>query len=150
VDINLTRAVARVPLRLHFLKMRDPEFTVGLWFRSDSKDGQLFGKGGLTAFGKSYKTVSCSIAGGRLRADPGRLIGGKVTPGRWHHAALSATPDRMALYLDGQLVAEAPGTPDHATDALDFLENHPGAIAGFTIHNRELTADDIATLVSKK
>jgi hypothetical protein len=144
VDINMTRGAGRVPLKLHFLKMHEPAFTVGGWFRSETGEGPLFGKQGLTAFGKSYRTISVRMAGGRLRATPGNLAGGKVQPGQWHHAALSATPGRLALYLDGRLVAEGPGAPDLATDALDFLTDHPGAIGGVSIHNREFSADEVA------
>lgn len=143
VDINLTRAVARVPLKLHDLKMRDSRFTIGMWFRSDTGNGLLFGKGGLTAYGKSYKTVSCAVIDGKLSASPGRLSGGCVKPGVWHHVALSATPERLALHLDGRLVDEGPGAPDLATDALDFLTDHPGAIGGIIIQNRELGGDEI-------
>jgi hypothetical protein len=143
VDINLTRSVGRVPLKLHFLKMRDPEFTVGLWFRSDSGQGILFGKSGLTVFGKSYRTVTARVGGGKLLADPGPLSGGKIEPGRWHHAVLTATPTRLALHLDGVLIDEGPGRPGLATDSLDFLPDHPGALADVTIHNRELSAGEI-------
>jgi hypothetical protein len=146
VDINMTRGAGRVPLKLHFLKMRDPEFTVAGWFRSDTGEGRLFGKQGLTAYGKSYRTVAVSVAGGRLRADPGRLTGGSFAAGTWHHVALSATPTRLALYLDGQLVAEGPGVPGLATDSLDFLPDHTGALGAFEIHNRELTAQEVARL----
>ncbi len=143
VDINMTRGAGRVPLKFHFLKLRDPDFTVGLWFRSDTGEGALFGKQGLTAFGKSYKTVSVSLAGGKLRADPGKLSGGKIALGEWHHAVLTATPIRLALYLDGQLFDEGPGAPNLATDALDFLADHPGAISAIAIYNRELSDDDV-------
>ncbi|MBC8009331.1 MAG: hypothetical protein H7067_04450, partial [Burkholderiales bacterium] len=143
VDINMTRGSGRVPVKLHFLKLRDPEFTVGLWFRSDTGDGRLFGKQGLTAFGKSYKTVSVSVGGERLRADPGRLTGGKIEAGRWYHAVLSATPTRLALYLDGQLVSEGPGAPGLSTDSLDLLADHPGALGEARIYNRELSAADV-------
>ncbi|NCX99624.1 MAG: LamG domain-containing protein [Planctomycetia bacterium] len=146
VDINMTRGAGRVPLKFHFLKMRDPDFTVGMWFRSDTGDGRLFGKQGLTAFGKSYKTVSVSVSGGKLRATPGGLSGGAVEPGRWHHATLSATPTRLGIYLDGELVDEGPGAPGLATDALDFLPDHAGAIGEILIYNRELSAADVARL----
>jgi hypothetical protein len=144
VDINLTRAVSRVPLKLHFLKMRDPDFTVGLWFQTDTGDGVLFGKSGLTAFGKSYRTVSASVGGGRLTANPGKLSGGVIEAGRWYHLVLTATPTRLALYLDGVLIEEGPGAPGLTTDSLDFLPDHPGALSGVTLHNRELSGDEIA------
>jgi hypothetical protein len=143
VDINLTRAVSRVPLKLQSLKMRDPDFTVGLWFRTDSGDGVLFGKSGLTAFGKSYRTVSAGLSGGRLTAGPGNLSGGLVKSGRWYHLVLTASPSRLALYLDGTLIEEGPGAPGLTTDSLDFLPDHPGAISGVTLHNRELSAAEI-------
>ena len=149
VDINMTRGSGRVPVKLHFLKMRDPEFTIGMWFRSDTGTGRLFGKQGLTAFGKSYRTISVSIGGGRLLADPGKLAGGKVEVGHWHHAVLSATPTRLALYLDGKLVADGPGAPGLASDAFDFLPDHPGALGEIRIYNRELAAAEVARLAAE-
>jgi hypothetical protein len=149
VDLNMTRGAGRVPLKFHFLKMRDPEFTVGVWFRSDKGQGRLFGKQGLTAFGKSYKTISVSVGGGRLLADPGKLSGGVIEPGRWHHAVLSATPTRLALYLDGKLVDEGPGAPGLVTDALDFLPDHPGALGQILVYNRELTPTDVSRIFSE-
>jgi hypothetical protein len=144
VDINMVRGPGRTPLKLHFLKMREPAFTVGLWFTSETNHGMLFGKHGITAFGKSYKTVGVRLEHGQLRADPGRLAGGMVEPGRWHHVVLSATPERLALYLDGRLVADGPGAPELTTDALDFLPDHAGAIARLAIYNREFTPDEVA------
>lgn len=144
VDINLTRTFGRVPLKLQFLKMREADFTVGIWFRSDHGTGVLFGKCGLTAFGKAYRTVSVSVSGGKLHGEPGRIAGGKVETGRWHHAVMTATPTRLALYLDGVLLGEGPGEPGLATDALDFLPDHPGALAAVSVHNRELSAAEVA------
>jgi hypothetical protein len=144
VDINLTRSVGRVPLKLQFLKMRDPEFTVGLWFRSDKGEGILFGKSGLTAFGKSYRTVTARVGGGKLHAAPGNLSGGKIESERWHHAALTVTPTRLALHLDGILIDEGPGRPGLSTDSLDFFSDHPGALAGVMIHNRALSSEEIS------
>ena len=83
------------------------------------------------------------MGGGRLRAGPGGLSGGKISAGVWHHVVLSATPTRLALYLDGQLIDEGPGAPNLATDALDFLADHPGAISTIAIYNRELSAADV-------
>jgi hypothetical protein len=42
------------------------------------------------------------------------------------------------------LIDEAPGRLGLTTDSLDFLTDHTGALAGVTIHNRELSADEIA------
>ena len=128
--------------------MLDPEFSVSLWFRSDTGDGLIFGKQGLSPYGKRYRTVWAELRGNRLRAGPGELEGTEVTPGRWHHMTLTATPERIALYLDGKFVSEAPGTPGLATDALDILPDHSGAVAGVVIHNRELTPDDVARLAT--
>ncbi len=144
VDINMTRDTGLVPLKLQNLDMPDRALTVGLWFRADAGDGMIFGKQGLTAFGKRYNTLNLSLQGGRLRAMPGDLRGGDIKPGTWHHAVLTATPRRIAMHLDGKLVAEGPGTADIATDSLDFLADNPGAIAGLRIYNRELAAPDIA------
>ena len=63
-----------------------------------------------------------------------------------YDATLSATPTRLGIYLDGELVDEGPGAPGLATDALDFLPDHAGAIGEILIYNRELSAADVARL----
>lgn len=150
VDINLTRDAGLVPLKLQNIPLRDEEFSVGLWFRGEGGNGMIFGKQGLTAFGKRYSTISVSLANGRLRAGPGHLDGGKIAAGTWHHVVLTATPQRVALYVDGKVAAEGQGAPGLRTDALDFLADHHGAIAGLAIYNRELTADDVAAWFARE
>ena len=144
VDINLTRGLGQVGFKLSGLRMRDPAFTVGVWFMSETADGRIFGKEGLTAFGKSYHTVSCVLEHGRLRADPGHLGGGQIKPGEWHHVVLAASPETVTLYLDGQPLGATPGAPGLTTDALDFFTDHPAAVAKAVIYNRELTPGEIA------
>ncbi len=143
VDINMSRWAGSTPLKIGKMKMRDPDFTVGLWFRSDTADGRIFGKEGLTAFGKSYRTISARLSKGRLVVEPGGLKEVEVAPG-WHFLVVTATPERIATYLDGRPVGDARGLPDIATDSLDFMTGHPGALGPVRIFNRELTSDEIA------
>ena len=67
VDVNLTHGLGHAGFKLTGLRMKDNALTVGLWLRSDSGDGKLFGKDGYNAFGKSYKTVSCSLNHGQTQ-----------------------------------------------------------------------------------
>lgn len=144
VDINLTRGTGETGFKLNGLHMRDADFTVGVWFRSETADGRLFGKEGLTPFGKSYHTISCSLVKGRLQAAPGHLGGGAVIkPGEWHHVVLTASPETLSLYLDGARVATGAGAPGLATDSLDFFTDHPATIARAAVYNRELEPEEI-------
>ncbi len=144
VDVNVARAPVTAGLKLSGLKMRTNAITVGLWFKSDSADGKLFGKDGYSAFGKSYRTVSCALNKGRLQANPGRISGGEVKPGQWTHIVLAADGERSQLYLNGQPVASGEGSAALVTDALDFLSGHPASIAEIRIYERVLSDQDVA------
>jgi hypothetical protein len=145
-DINVTRGAGRAGLKVSHLRMPAKALSVVLWFSSDSGTGKLFGKEGINAFGKSYRTISCSLDNGRLNVPGLRLGGGQVKAGTWHQVALCVDEKASALYLDGALVAEGLGTPDIVTDALDFLSDHAGAVAGIALYNRRLVAEDVQQL----
>ncbi len=108
VDVNVSRGASGAGFKLFGIRMRENSLTVAVWFKS-AGDGKLFGKEGYNAFGKSYKTVSCAIAGGRLSAGPGHVFGGKVEPNAWHHVVMTGDENRLALYLDGEQVGAGRG-----------------------------------------
>ncbi|MDX6766466.1 MAG: chitobiase/beta-hexosaminidase C-terminal domain-containing protein [Candidatus Methylacidiphilales bacterium] len=143
VDINLTKGLGNSAFKLTGLRMRDNAITVGVWFRSPSADGKLFGKDGLTAFGKSYKTVSCALSRGHIQVGPGKFSGGKVAPGEWTHVVLASDADAQILYINGEKVAAGPGSPSLATDALDFFTDHTAEVASASVYGRVLGPDEI-------
>jgi len=143
VDINVARPQGTAGLKLAGLRMRDNAMTVGMWFRSDTADGRLFGKDGLTAFGKRYRTASCSLVNGRVVGVPGDLSGGEVKPGEWTHVVLTADANESRLYVDGKEVASGAGSSTLSTDALDFFASHPAEIGEVRIYERVLSPEDI-------
>ena len=143
VDVNLTHGLGHAGFKLTGLRMKDNALTVGLWFKSDTGDGKLFGKDGYNAFGKSYKTVSCSLNHGQLRADPAKIGGGKIEPGTWHHVVLTADEKATVLYLDGEKVAEGAGSKTLSTDSFDFLSDHPALVERAALFNRVLSPSDV-------
>ncbi|MEI8271385.1 MAG: FN3 associated domain-containing protein [Paludibacter sp.] len=146
VDVNVSRGNAKPGIRMHHLKMRENEISIALWFKTDEKSGKIFGKDGYNAFGKGYKTVSCSIENGQLSASPNRLRGGKIEPGTWQFVVLTASEKEMGLYLNGEKVATASGTKDISTDALDFFFGHNATIAKLQIFDRTLEDDEVKNL----
>jgi hypothetical protein len=147
VDINVSRSGGpRAGFKVHKMQLRENALTVALWFKSYEGSGKLFGKEGINAFGKSYRTVMCSIANGKLQAAPGRLSGGTVTPGKWHFVVLTANEGQADLYLDGALVASGPGSKDINTDALDFFTGHHAAAQSVQLFDRMLNADEVKRL----
>ena len=144
VDVNLTHGAGLGGFKVTGLRMKDNAISVGLWFFSDDAKGKLFGKDGYNAFGKSYKTVSCALQGGQLRAGPGRVTGGKVKAGTWQHVVLTADGNALVLYLNGERIADGPGTPTLTTDALDFFSDHSGIVERVRIYNRVLPSEAIA------
>ncbi len=143
VDVNVSRGSVPAGLKISGLHMRENAITVGVWFKSDSADGKLFGKDGYSAFGKAYRTVSSSLQKGSLRADPGRVTGGRVKPGEWTHVVLTADASASRLYLNGQLAGQGDGSSTLVTDALDFFSDHPATIDEIRIYERVLTDEDI-------
>lgn len=143
VDINVARPVSGAGLKLAGLRMRDNAVTVGVWFRSESADGQIFGKDGLTAFGKRYRTVGANLANGRLRGNPGRFEAGLVRPHEWTQVVLTGDARAIRLYINGELAGEGEGSRTLATDALDFFSHHTALVDEITIFDRVLSAGDI-------
>ena len=143
LDVNVTHSSGHPAFKLTGLRMRDNALTAGLWIKSDTANGKLFGKEGYNAFGKSYKTVSCSLNHGELRAEPARIGGGKIIPGTWHHVVLTADERSTSLYLDGEKVGEGAGCKTLATDSFDFLSDHPAQILKVSLFNRVLSPSDI-------
>jgi hypothetical protein len=146
VDVNVSRGASKAGLKLHHLKMRDNALTVALWFKTDELTGKLFGKDGYNAFGKGYKTLSCSMDNGRLLARPGQLSGGKMEAGIWQYVVLTASENEMSLYLNGTKVASGPGTKDITTDALDFFVDHSVTLSDLQLFDRLLQPLEVKRL----
>jgi len=143
LDVNVTRSSGHPGFKMTGLRMKDNSLTAGLWVRSDTANGKLFGKDGYNAFGKSYKTVSCSLNHGQLVAHPARIGGGKINPGTWHHIVLTVDEKATILYLDGNKVAEGEGCKTLNTDSFDFLTDHPADVSRVSLFNRVLSPVDI-------
>ncbi len=147
VDVNVAKGGGIKPgFKLYDIKMRENALTVAIWFKTNEKNGKLFGKEGYNAFGKAYKTFSCSINNGRLQASPNRLSGGIIEPDKWQFLVLTADESNMAMYLNGVLVATAPGTKDLTTDALDFFAGHHAFVDGVQLYDRYLEAAEVKKL----
>lgn len=144
LDVNVTHSSGHPGFKLTGFRMKDNALTVGLWFKSDTAEGKLFGKEGYNAFGKSYKTVSCSLNRGQLHAAPARIGGGKISLGTWHHVVLTADEKATVLYLDGEKVAEGDGCKTLNTDSFDFLTDHPAEVGKVSLFNRVLSPLDIS------
>lgn len=143
LDVNVHRGSNRAGVTLSGMKMRDNAVTVGIWFRSEKGDGQLFGKDGRNAFGKAYRTVSASLRNGSVIAMPGQISGGKVAKGEWTHVVLTVDGRESRLYVNGEEVARGGGGPALATDSLDVLVNHPASLGEVRVFERVLAPEDV-------
>ena len=143
VDQNLALARSQANFKVSRLKMMDNALTVGLWFNSSTANGKLFGKDGFNTFGKSYKTISCSVVNGQLQAAPGQITGGKIKPDRWQHVVLTGDENAVLIYLNGELVAKGPGCSTLNTDSFDFCSQHPAMVDRFAIYNRVIAPGDV-------
>lgn len=150
VDVNVSRGASNAGFKIHHIAMRENALTVAVWFKTGELTGKLFGKDGYNAFGKSYKTFSCSMDNGRLLASPGHLAGGKMAANTWSQVVLTADIHEMSLYLNGEKVASGPGTPDLTTDALDFFTGHPAEVESIAIYDRLLEPGEVAHLYASE
>ena len=147
VDVNVSRAAGSKPgFKLYDIQMRENALTVALWFKTSETTGKLFGKDGYNAFGKAYKTFSCSVANGKLQASPNRLSGGLLTANEWQYVVLTANENKMALYLNGVLVANGEGTKDLTTDALDFFTGYHATVDNVQLFDRLLEPEEVKRL----
>ncbi len=150
VDVNVSRGASKPGLKLHHLSMCDNALSVAMWFKTSEKSGKLFGKDGYNAFGKGYKTISCSVDNGRLLANPGHLTGGIVIPDKWQFVVVTASESQMCLYLDGVRFATGPGTKEITTDALDFFLGHNATFAKLKLYNRPLADQEVKQLYNSE
>jgi len=146
VDVNVSRGNTKPGFKLHHLKMRENAISIAMWFKTDEISGKLFGKDGYNAFGKGYKTVSCSVEKGQFNASPNRLRGGKIEQGSWQFVVLTASEKEMCLYLNGEKVATAVGTKEITTDALDFFLNHTATVAKLKVFDRPLEENEVKNM----
>ncbi|HAN38826.1 MAG TPA: hypothetical protein DCQ29_07975 [Chitinophagaceae bacterium] len=145
VDINVARGATIKPgMKLYNINMRENALTVTLWFKTDALNGKLFSKEGINAFGKSYRTIYCQLNNGRLQGP--RVSGGTITPSKWHFVVLSASEQKVTLYLDGMQVATGNGTKDIMTDALDFFTGCNGTVQAVQLFDRYLQLDEVKKL----
>jgi len=147
VDVNVAKGGGVKPgFRLYDIKMRENALTVALWFKTIEKTGKIFGKDGYNAFGKSYKTLSCSINNGVIQANPNKLTGGLITNNGWQYLVLSADEHEMSLHLNGNLVASGAGTKEITTDVLDFFSTSAAAVDNVQLYNRLLDKNEVSRL----
>ena len=151
VDVNVQRGTNIKPgFKLYDIQMRENALTVALWFKTDSLNGNLFGKEGYNAYGKAYRTFSCNLQNGKLVAMPNRLRGGKITLNEWQHVVLTGNENQMALYLNGELIASDIGSKEITTDALDFFTTNQAIVDNIQLFDRLLEAKEVKKLYEQK
>lgn len=144
VDINVARGGGPKPgFKLQNIKLKENAITVAMWFRTFEPSGKIFSKDGISAFGKSYRTISCTLNNGRLNAAPGALSGGKIEPGKWYFLVFSINEKESHLYLDGIEIDKGLGSKEVTTDALDFFQGHHAEIKSIELFDRVLNARDV-------
>ncbi len=147
VDVNVAKGGGAKPgFRLYDIPMKENALSVAVWFKTNEKNGKLFGKEGYNAFGKSYKTFSCAVNNGKLVANPGKISGGAIVPDEWQYVVLTANENQMDLYLNGEKVASGLGTKDLITDAFDFFTGHHAIVKGVQMFNKLLLDDEVKRL----
>lgn len=146
VDVNVSRGSVKAALKVYGLNMKENALTVSIWFNTNDLTGKLFGKDGYNAFGKGYRTVSCSLNNGKLFALGSKINGGLVQAQQWQHVVLSANEQETSLYLNGTLVAKGAGTKDITTDALDFFTDMNVMVDQVELFDKYLSSKEVERL----
>ena len=146
VDVNVSRGSVNCGFKVYGLELLQNALTISIWINPNELNAKLFSKEGYNAFGKAYKTVSCSINNGQLFAMGNLLHGGKINTGVWQHIVLTVSEQESSLYLNGELVDSATGTKDIITDALDFLINTNASANNVEIFDRYLEKEEVKFL----
>ncbi len=148
LDRNVYRGPNLAGVAISKMLMRENAMTVGVWFKSDTVDGQIFGKDGLTPFGKSYRTASARLGKGTLQVAASRStrVSAKerLEPGVWNHVVVAADETETRVYLNGREVARTEGSDTLSTDSFDFFSGHPGSIGEIRVFNRVLSPEDVS------
>ncbi len=147
VDPNLDKGTSGAGLRLLNIKTPRNAVTVSLWLRtSDVSEGKLFGKWGFNSIGKRFRSIAVELRNGRLRVDPGAIMGGTIRADTWHHVAVTADGDAIHVFVDGVLAGRGPGTDSVLAGSLDFAVNLPSDVRGLKLFGRVLEPRDVAQL----
>jgi Concanavalin A-like lectin/glucanases superfamily/Chitobiase/beta-hexosaminidase C-terminal domain len=146
VDVNVSRGTTKAACKLYDVNMKENALTVSIWFKTNDTNGKLFEKDGYNAFGKRYKTISCTINNGKYYALGNKLSGGQVEPNTWQHIVLASSEDGVVLYLNGKPIAKAAGTKDITTDALNFFTSMNVTIDQIQLFDRYLNVKEIERL----
>ncbi|NED93756.1 hypothetical protein G1H11_00315 [Phytoactinopolyspora alkaliphila] len=138
-------------------------FTAAAWFRTEQQTSQTI----MWAYGMGSSTpqwwIRAEPGDNRIRAllDSGAatrslVAPGDVADGEWHHVALTRSDDAMALYVDGELAAEAEnlfGSASagarlgiHIGQRPDGANPFTGAVDEVYLYDTALPASEIAAL----
>lgn len=147
VDPNLDKGTSGAGVRFSNIKSPRNAVTVSLWIRLGAvNEGRLFGKWGYNSIGKRFRSIAVELRNGRLRVDPGAIMGGSIKAGTWHHVAVTADGDAIQVYVDGVLAGRGPGTDSVLADSLDFAVHLPSDVRDLRMFGRVLDPKDVAQL----
>jgi Ca2+-binding RTX toxin-like protein len=152
-------------------------FTFEAWFRPDDAgtaramltDTATGSASGVVlvreADGSLHAIISSSADSARAEVRTAPL---SLVPGSWHHVALTRADDRIAIYVDGNLAADAPATPIAFSDlragvgvgerfgtyegwvgGIDEVAFYDRALDAATIHAHAYASDDGAAPVAR-
>lgn len=140
----------------HVLDPAAGSFSTALWFNLTDYDANrpILGQINGTGTGRSWFGIG---TGGRLSTYLGGTYvpsASTLTPGQWHHAALSYDGTTLNLYLDGQLEASESKTMESSNGEMligankNFGAFFKGTIDELVLYNRTLSASEVTLLAS--
>ena len=144
VDINVSRGVSKAGFKVYKMDMIDNALTICLMFKAVEQRGKLFGKEGINAFGKSYKTINCALDGNNIVVNPCKLVSRGLGNGVWQMLSISADEYQTVIYINDKEIGRAAGIKNLTTDALDFFTEMGASVKELWIYNKVLSKEEIS------
>ena len=146
---NVDKEKGGVGIALQDLRFNDNAMSMAIVAKFKDLNGQLMGKFGRTATGKSYQTAQISLHGGALRgkAQPADMRPRtKLKADRWHSLVFTGSGDETCLYLDGKLISKGIGAARLPITSLEFFVNMEVVVSELRVYNRPLQPHEVERL----
>ena len=123
-------------------------YAITLWIKSDARQR---GTVPLVAIGDA-RVLALDDGRLTLRDGTATVAGAAITPGRWTQVAVSSDGRRATVYVDGRRVGGGTAASTATQRMLHIARATPGqphfggTMVGVTLHERALSATDIAAL----
>jgi len=136
-------------------------WTLSTWLKTEAPDDNAALVGGIgdAASGRFLALDASARPTVQINGQTALASSKALTAGEWHFVAASADGQTLSLYVDGRPVGSAKSSQPAVAPMLTLAPRSAlistegrfgGSVAGFTVHDRALSAHEIAALASAR